>query len=319
MTWYWISFAIFAILIPIGLASIKTWAIKSGGYTEEQKKNANVILFKYWMFYWLCDLFYMACFIDNLICKFVFGTLIMLIIFMNVWSSFASPNTKTKFQKYSILQDFLIGIGLTIYLIFIIPNQELQTIVIAIVAAIYGGIITLAGVAWTIRKSDKDRKDDEIAKAKPYFSFQSLTHEPKAGTFKNVCFPDPMKETNCIFDVYAQIDNSNLSVLILKRIYHDGEWIDLNMNQTLIPGGNLILNFRCTNFLCVYLETGDTLGNSYFYKIELLGMPNPLSPYTTSSGLKFNTVRSFREISKEDMDKEIKEANYHDKSNNQGN
>ena len=158
MIGYWISFTLIAILIPIGLASFKTWGEKHFNYTDEQKKNASINLFKYWMFYWLCDLFYMAYFLDNLICKFVFGCLIMVIVLMNVCFSFVSLNCKTAFQKIGLLQDFLVGIGLTVYLIYLIPEKELQTIILTIVAALYGGLITLVGVAWTIKKSDKNKK-----------------------------------------------------------------------------------------------------------------------------------------------------------------
>ena len=312
MTGFWISFAIIAILIPIGIASFKTWAEKSvikKPLSKEQKAHSNVVAFKLWMFYWLCDLFYMACFINNLVCKFVFGGLIMVIILMNVGLCFSSTRERTTFEKYGLLQDFLVGIGLTIYLIYIIPNQALQTIMIAIVSALYGGLITLVGVAWTIKKSDKDRKDDEIAKAKPYFSFVPLTSEPKAGTFEKTCFADPDDELNCKYEAYVKIQNSNQSVLIFNKIYHDGKWSSLNINQTLIPGDDLILSFRFTDFLHVFLEVNDILGNSYFYKVEMLGMPNPLNPHPTSSGLLFNTVRGFKEMSKEKMDKEILEAN----------
>lgn len=173
MIGYWISFALIAILIPIGLASLKVWGEKHFNHTDEQKKNASINLFKYWMFYWLCDLFYMACFMDNIVCKFVFGCLIMVIVLMNVCFSFASSNCKTAFQKIGLLQDFLVGIGLTVYLIYLIPEKELQTIILTIVAAVYGGLITLVGVAWTIKKSDKDRLEDEIKKRKAVFFLQS--------------------------------------------------------------------------------------------------------------------------------------------------
>ena len=63
---------------------------------------------------------------------------------------------------------------MTVYLIYLIPEKELQAIILTIVAALYGGLITLVGVAWTIKKSDKDRKADEILKkadeeAKPLY------------------------------------------------------------------------------------------------------------------------------------------------------
>ena len=57
--------------------------------------------------------------------------------------------------------DFVLGVGLSIYLIYIIPNEGLQNIIIPIVSAVYGGLLTLVGVAWTIKKSDSDRKQEE--------------------------------------------------------------------------------------------------------------------------------------------------------------
>ena len=88
----------------------------------------------------------------------------MVIIFYNLSKVFVNGNDKFKF---GLIQDFIVGLALTMYLIYIIPNQELQNIIISIVSAVYGGLLTLIGVAWTIRKSDKDRKIEEEQKAKP--------------------------------------------------------------------------------------------------------------------------------------------------------
>lgn len=65
----------------------------------------------------------------------------------------------------------MIGIALTIYLIYITPTvNNLQSIVTTIIAAIYGGLLTLVGVAWTIRKQDEIRRDDEKKRFKPHFN-----------------------------------------------------------------------------------------------------------------------------------------------------
>ena len=56
----------------------------------------------------------------------------------------------------------IIGVGLSVYLIYIIPNKDLQAIVIPIVSAVYGGLITLVGVAWTIKDTNDKRKEDLI-------------------------------------------------------------------------------------------------------------------------------------------------------------
>ena len=70
---------------------------------------------------------------------------------MNLARTFTYPKAKTGFLRWGLLQDFIVGVGLSIYLIYIIPNTKVKEIVIPIIAAIYGGLITLVGVAWTIQ------------------------------------------------------------------------------------------------------------------------------------------------------------------------
>ncbi len=80
-------------------------------------------------------------------------------VYYSLTIAFLRKSDKNTVLDFSLIFDFLFGIGLTIYLIYLIPNTltNLQTIVTAIVAAIYGGLLTLVGVAWTIRHSDKQK------------------------------------------------------------------------------------------------------------------------------------------------------------------
>ena len=176
MVGYWISFGILALLIFLGIINLRRIALNNPNVeiTPKIKRHANLTTMKLLLFYWSCDLFYMSCFINNLICKYIFGGIVMLIIFINLATEFTFPkNKRNAFEKYAMLQDFLVGIGLTIYLIYIIPNLTIQEIVIPIIAAVYGGLITLVGVSLTIKKSDKDRKEDETKKARPVFSYMT--------------------------------------------------------------------------------------------------------------------------------------------------
>ncbi len=307
MIGYWISFTLIAILIPIGLASIKAWGEKHFNYTDEQKKNASINLFKYWMFYWLCDLFYMSCFLDNLICKFVFGCLIMVIVLMNVCFSFVSSNCKTALQKIGLLQDFLVGIGLTVYLIYLIPEKELQTIILTIVAAVYGGLITLVGVAWTIKKSDKDRKEDEIKHEKPYFSFNPQFHEIPLNGSEKACFPPIEGEHKYKSEVLVQLENSDKTTFILKKLYHDGKWFELEGNFTALPSGKCFLSFYFDSPLDIVLAVQDTLGNEYFYTLYVLKVALVNDVELSSSGRFSHTLREIREISKDELSRLVKE------------
>lgn len=164
MWWQWLIFTILLIVFPVGMIQWKQFAEKKNNFTQEQIKIAEQRMVIYTMFYWLCDFFYMTFIIDNLTWKFILGGLIMVIIFYNLSRAFINGN---RIFNFGLIQDFIVGIALTVYLIYIIPNQDLQNIIIPIVSAVYGGLLTLVGVAWTIRKSDSDRKQEEEQKAKP--------------------------------------------------------------------------------------------------------------------------------------------------------
>ena len=159
--WYWFAFTLIAVSIPIGCVTVKAWAESKNKYSTEQVKAANVRLGKYIMFYWLLDLFYMACFNQWLVLQFIFGGLAMLIVFYSLTVAFLS---EIKTNKWLLLTDFLLGIGLTVYLIYIIPNGSLQNILIPIISAVYGGLLTLVGVAWTIKYTKNSSEKRENAK-----------------------------------------------------------------------------------------------------------------------------------------------------------
>ena len=226
MVGYWISFGLLFPIIFFGAFGFKNWSKRfiNDEITPEMEKAANTRTVVIILFYWLCNLFYMACFINNLICKFVFGILIVLWVFMNLAMVFTNPKERNGFERFGILQDFVVGIGLSIYLIFIIPNKELQQVVIPIVAAVYGGLITLVGVTLTIRKADNDRKAEEISKAKPVVfvcnyrntTFDSgmvkiLESKKTQGTLKKAS----EKSKNKYSLRYINLENSDYSIVSL--------------------------------------------------------------------------------------------------------
>lgn len=172
MWWKWLIFALIIIIVPFGVGGFSLYVKKKNKLTQEQEKTMYFNMAKYWLFYWLCDLFYMSFIIDSISCKYIFGGFILLIVLYNLTMSFLSSTKKDALQRVGLLQDFVVGLGLTIYLIYIIPGKQveingvvtvddsLRDIITTIVAAVYGGLLALIGVAWTIRKGDKDRKED---------------------------------------------------------------------------------------------------------------------------------------------------------------
>ena len=162
MWWRWLIFWLVIVIFPIAFYNLACIAKRGRNLTEKQKKILAANAIKYTLFYWFCDLFFMSFIIDNLVCKFIFGGLVVLIVLYNLSMAFLKQTVKNgnKLLKLGLLQDFVVGIGMSIWLIYLIPDSDLQTIAMTMVAAVYGGLFTLVGVAWTIRKGDKDRKED---------------------------------------------------------------------------------------------------------------------------------------------------------------
>lgn len=301
MVGYWISFGVIAALFLGGILYLRNIALKNPNIEVTPKviKHANFVAAKLIFFYWSCDLFYMSCFINNLICKFIFGGIVMIIILMNLTVAFIFPKEKRSvFERYGMLQDFLIGVGLTIYLIYMIPNVDLKEVIIPMVAAVYGGLITLVGVAWTIKKSDKDRKEDEEKKVRPVFSYNMLREEPLLeSVVQRICISDSLEKDIYTCEVFVELENSNLSVFEVKRIHHDHKWVEVEGNKIVLPGAKCLLTFRFSdNPNHIFLEVEDILKKPHYFQLKVLTIG-----IKSSSGKFFHTVREINEIAEDDM------------------
>lgn len=276
---HWIIFSLLIVLIPVGIASFALYFSKKSFLSKKEIKRAYPKLFNYILFYWLCDLFYMACFNDWLIWKFVFGCLILIAVLYSVTTSFIIPKEKNNFEKVGLLQDFLVGVGLGIYLIYIIPIQEVKDIVIPMASAIFGGLLTLVGVAWTIRYTAKDKKEDAVKLNKPLLFIVNP---------KNVTSPDNVVNTNLDFCPLEDgneskktmkasfkpffLKNGDFSYSVLRGIQIDDyySWIEIgqvfekNTIYKITFNANFIIN---KNPKRVYLILEDMLNN--LYKIDL--------------------------------------------------
>lgn len=173
--WWWAIFVFAALSLPIILFGSRKFLQKEKAYTTEQLKASLKTCWKYVGFYWLIDLFYMAIFNywltygDTqsvwLALQFVFGGLAMIFVFYNLTIVFLSTSKK---RGWGLLQDFMWGIAITVYLIFMIPGEALQTIVLTIIAAVYGGLLTLVGVAWTIKDNAEKLKQERKLSIRPF-------------------------------------------------------------------------------------------------------------------------------------------------------
>lgn len=295
MIGHWITFGVLFLFIPVGFAYWGVLCTKKHNPTEQQKKNMNVTLGKCTLLFWLYDLLFMAIFNQWHVMIYIFGLLSIVIIFTNVICVFLSEN---KLLNKMISFDLLVGVGLSVYLIYLLPDEQLKTIVTAVVAALYGGILTLVGVAWTIRHSDKERREEEKKKAKPIFTFNMVLEEIKDIRTKKVCFDvaDNGIEYEC--HVVAELENSDHALFEVKRVFHDGKWNEIEGNTVVLPNKSVYFDFRFNyDVNNLFLEVKDGLDNSYYYEIKVLSC-NLLPGIVRNSNTELlHTIRELKEIS----------------------
>lgn len=313
MRWQWLIFALLIFLLPLALGYFAVWLKRKNHLNEEQNKMLSINIARYILFYWLCDLFYMAFIINSLTCKYLFGGLIMIIIFYNLASTFVSQSATrgNPFVKFGIIQDFIVGVGISIYLIYLISNTVLQEIIIAVTAALYGGLFTLVGVAWTIRKGDtdrtnellrieKDRKEEERKQRIPYLKVVFCAQAKEAVNcfikqplnFDDTDAVAQMKE-NTFYSI--SIDNfvvKNVSDhnIILRGIVLDNCYYKFD-NQQLLESNNLCQIQTTRNWSLAFAQplkqllicVDDVIGNSYTIACKLNLNMGRLSIVTTQN------------------------------------
>ena len=285
-TWYWFAFGLYAILVPCSIVYVKVHAEQQNSYTEEQIENANARLGKYILFNWLIDCAYMAIFNKWTVWIYILGGIVLLITFYNLAKAFVNRTSRETFDNVYLILDFLIGVALTIYLIFIIPNETLQTVVTAIVATIYGGLLTLVGVAWTIRSGDKERNEQERKKYIPYVKLvtrEQAQVEATASIFREINFENEKVtaqiQDNVFFKVSIydfKVKNISDTNILLSGIIIDEKFYSFDKTRLLERNEVCVITTKCLCILPkldafgkIFLVLNDILGNTYHCECQL--------------------------------------------------
>ncbi len=268
MIGHWIAFSLIFISIPFCLSALKVFNEKHRNFipTKEQNRETNLKMAKYTLFYWMCDIFYLASFNNLLVMQFIAGLIIMIIIFYNVTTTFISSIQKNTFLMLSLIQDFIIGIFFSIYLINMIPNIEIKNIVIPIVSAIYGGLLTLVGVAWTIRwtKEESYFEHKNIIRPFIYPCLEKVNN-------KNICtkyFGDYNSKNELIFGYIKNSDKIEFiicSIIVNETEYHCIYGQGVSKNDIMVF--NIGTEEKISDYNFAILKTKDEDGNENFFKL----------------------------------------------------
>lgn len=267
-TWHWFIFGLIIVLTPPSVVYTFEKVSEKNKLSSKQIKASSYRVFLLILYIWICDLLYMCIFNQWKIGIWIVGLLILVLNTLSLTNNFLS--NKKEF-KVVIPFDLLIAIGIAVYLIYIIPENTLRDIVTTITAAFFGGLLTLVGVAWTIKKSDNDRKEVEKKQAKPYFTFNMRTSELILGDSSRVCFNDSGRDTH--IEAQCEIENSCQSVFTIKRVFNDGKWENIVGNNVVLQNKIVGFSLKCNGYFNKYLEVEDVLGNVYYYSFKILMFP----------------------------------------------
>lgn len=194
--WYWAIAAFVFIIFPIEAFNFHEF-YKSQNRTEEEKKHNLINTWKQIALDWLFGLFYISCFNSWLYCQFIFGFVSTIIVFYNISSIFLNREV----NKAYLLFDFFLGVGISVYLIYLIPNTDLRNIILTIIAALYGGLITLIGVAWTIIDGKKRESETKRLECMPFLQLEI-----------------PQQNVNTLFEIELPLCKDNASDTIYKNL-----------------------------------------------------------------------------------------------------
>ena len=186
-----------------------------------------------------------------------------------------------------------------------VVDNSLFSAAVGVYAALLGGGLTLAGVAWTIKNTAKEKADEEKKKAKPVFVSNRVFEDIDAKKEK-VCFEELDVTTSFDCHVIAEIENSNNSSFTMLQVYHDGQWRKIEGDSIILPNKKVYFDFLFTNDVNnLFLEVKDCLANSYFFEIKVLQRALINGATATSSHVE-HTIRTLKEITIEEINERIK-------------
>lgn len=185
-----------------------------------------------------------------------------------------------------------------------VVDNSLFSAAVGVYAALLGGGLTLAGVAWTIKNTAKEKADEERKKAKPLF-VTNMVFENIDARKEKVCFDEKDDTTSYVCHVIAEIENSKNSGFTMSQVYHDAQWRKIEGNSVILPDKKVYFDFLFTEDVNnLFLEVKDCLGNSYFYEIKVLQW-TLLTGVPASSSCIDHTIKELKEITLEDINERI--------------
>lgn len=306
------------IIIAVMDFTIQASRYKMIKFTDKCKKPiilSDYLIKNLWVssFYIAVITLFICGILESRVLTFVFGGISALMLAVSIVLNISKGllEKKDAWGLTMFIADILSALAIIAYLIYLIsPNEEsnLQTIVLTLVASLIGGTLTLSGVAWTIIHTANEKHKDDIAKAKPLFTFNKLFHEPIIIEGTKACFDSLYGDEVFNMPVYFEIENSNQAVFNIVSVYHDDKWYKFIGDTVVLPNNKVLVHFRFNQWVNgLFLEVKDGLGNSYYYHMKVLAWALMPSLKVNENSKLSHTIHDLEEVSFDEVQKTLSE------------
>lgn len=290
-------FWLFFILTPLILTIWEIFREKVIFFLHKYKIR-NPLLYLAIVFFWLLELF---CFKINECSMWIYLlgiVIIVIIISILIYTIFKEE----KLPVFSIMIDLLIAVAITCNLIYRIPKRfcGLQEIVTSIVAALYGGVLTLMGVVLTIKRGEKNKSEEVHNGILPYIKI--LTGNKLKENIDNKIVIESLnkqndgkkldlkKQKNFFSDIFIK-SISNSCIIIEKIEINDCEYalkgdVLLDMRESARIVLSEYNDSAETNKAMIRLYVKDSLGKEYFIDFDLVEDRLDSNEISSSDGKK---------------------------------
>lgn len=292
----WFIACAFAVISAMGVICFRLFVTGTRRLTEEELNSFNFNIGSAWAVLWLIDLFYISYKSLWNASLYISGFIIIIFMSFNLAKGVTSPREKQDLNVFFACLDFAVVVIVTIFMLQKITFESTRNIVTTIVAAVYGGLVTLVGVAWTIQNGERVRKEaiereketeKEIEKKRciPYLALTGANTNILYAQIPAVKLLTDEEQKNLgnmpndricyirIDDFYLQ--NVSERPIILSGVELNGKYFPLSQRLLIANGqvrcfgtlGQYILSLEEINDFKLKVE--DVLSNVYFINVSL--------------------------------------------------
>lgn len=233
INWIWIMFITIAIATPSIFISLFSPKLKQNANDEDAREILVKNLLKNIILFWNYDLFFISICFDWKYGKYIFGIIAIIVILFDLTQAILGGFGSL---KYILAIRFIFVVGISIYLIYIIDDIQLRNIILAISSAIYGGLLTLLGVAWTIKSGEESR----ICEIKRIHSERTEEDRVKNIPYIKTCISNSF-DCSISANIYKGIDLENDADVakLNKNVFYSVRILDFKVKN--VSNNNIII------------------------------------------------------------------------------